>query len=189
MVMKATYRWGFCVVIMLAAAIGAAGLISRDTSAAEPQAKAPAKTRSPQTQTPTSSQTPNQPTGAPAQKAAAGQEGLVARGEYLVNNVGMCSECHTPRDADGNLDNRHYLQGAPIWIMPVQHMTNWAMRAPAIAGLEGFTDVQAQTVLEKGIGPNGIEIHPPMHIYHMNHADAQAIIAYLRSLPSNYTNP
>jgi mono/diheme cytochrome c family protein len=101
----------------------------------------------------------------------------------------MCSECHTPRDSEGNLDNRHYLQGAPIWIMPVQRMTNWAMRAPAIAGLEGFTDVQAQTVLEKGIGPNGIEIHPPMHIYHMNHADAQAVIAYLRSLPSNYTNP
>ena len=64
-----------------------------------------------------------------------------------------------------------------------------AERAPAIAGLEGFTDIQAETVLEKGIGPNGIEIQPPMHVYHMNRADSQAIIAYLRSLPSNYTNP
>jgi hypothetical protein len=28
-----------------------------------------------------------------------------------------------------------------------------------------------------------------MHIYHMNHADAEAVVAYLRSLSSNYTQP
>jgi mono/diheme cytochrome c family protein len=174
--MKVMYRCTFCVVIMVAAGLATVGLFSRGSSAAERQSQGQAQSPLP----------PN----APAQKAsAAGQEGLVARGQYLVDNVAMCSECHTPRDAEGNLDKRRYLQGAPIWIVPVHPMTNWAMRAPAIAGLEGFTDVQAQTVLERGIGPNGIEIQPPMHIYHMNHADAQAIIAYLRSLPSNYTNP
>jgi hypothetical protein len=26
-------------------------------------------------------------------------------------------------------------------------------------------------------------LRPPMHIYHMNQADARAIIAYLKSLP------
>lgn len=169
--MKAMYRWTFCVVIMLATGVAAVGLLSRDSSAAEPQAQ-------------TAAQNP------PAQKAnPAAEEALVARGEYLVDHVGMCSECHTPRDSEGNLDNHRYLQGAPIWIVPVHPMTNWANRAPAIAGLEGFTDFQAETVLERGIGPNGIQIQPPMHIYRMNHGDAQAIIAYLRSLPSNYTNP
>ena len=173
--MKSMYRWSLCVGIMLAAGLAVVSLLSRDSSAAEPKLQA-------------QSSAPAQ--GAAAQKPPSpAQEGLVARGEYLVDNVAMCSECHTPRDAEGNLDKRHYLQGAPTWIMPVHPMTNWAERAPAIAGLEGFTDVQAQTVLERGIGPNGIEIQPPMHIYHMNHADAQAIIAYLRSLPSNYTNP
>ena len=164
--MRAIYRWSSCVVIMLAATVAAVSLFSRGSSAAEPQA-------------------------APAQKGAnsAVQASVVARGQYLVNNIGMCSECHTPRDANGTIDNSRYLQGAPIWIMPVHTMTNWAMRAPALAGLEGFTDVQAEAVLERGIGPNGIEIQPPMHIYHMNHADAQAIVAYLRSLPANYTNP
>jgi mono/diheme cytochrome c family protein len=165
--MKAMYRWSFCVLIMLIAAVAAVGLISRRTSAAEPQA-APA---------------------APAQKASAASPETISRGQYLVDNIGMCSECHTPRDAEGNLDNHRYLQGAPIWIVPVHPMTNWANRAPAIAGLEGFTDAQAETVLEKGIGPNGLEIQPPMHIYHMNRADSTAVIAYLRSLPSNYTNP
>jgi len=178
--MKEAYRWTFCLAILLATGLALVGLLSRDTSAAERQSKGQA------------AQSPNAPiSSAAAQKngSSSAQQSLVARGQYLVDNIGMCSECHTPRDGQGNLDNHRYLQGAPIWIMPVHPMTNWAMRAPAIAGLEGFTDFQAETVLERGIGPNGIEIQPPMHIYHMNHADAQAIIAYLRSLPSNYTNP
>jgi hypothetical protein len=65
-------------------------------------------------------------------------------------------------------------------------MTNWAMRAPALAGFQGFTDEQGYQIFEKGVGPNGLPIQPPMHIYHMNHADAQAVIAYLRSLPAAY---
>ncbi len=110
----------------------------------------------------------------------------VERGHYLVDNVAMCSECHTPRDAAGNLDNSRYLQGARIWITPVHPTTHWAMRAPALSGQVGFTDAQMQEILEKGVGPNGLEIQPPMHIYHMKHADAEAISAYLRSLPSSY---
>jgi hypothetical protein len=125
----------------------------------------------------------NPPQAAP--KAAAAQ-GDVERGHYLVDNVAMCSECHTPRDAAGNLDNSRYLQGAQIWITPVHPTTNWAMRAPALSGEVGFTDAQMQEILEKGVGPNGLEIQPPMHIYHMNHADAVAISAYLRSLPGSF---
>jgi hypothetical protein len=63
---------------------------------------------------------------------------------------------------------------------------NWAMNAPALAGFGGYSDEQGAAVLEKGVGPNGEAIRQPMHIYHMNHADAQAIIAYLRSLSSAY---
>jgi hypothetical protein len=121
----------------------------------------------------------------PAQTAPKAS-GDVERGHYLVDNVAMCSECHTPRDAAGNLDNSRYLQGARIWISPVHPTTNWAMRAPALSGLIGFTDQQMETILEKGIGPDGLAIQPPMHIYHMNRADSSAIVAYLRSLPGSY---
>jgi mono/diheme cytochrome c family protein len=171
--MKAAYRWGSCLLVLVAAGAAAFNLASasssREAAAAEPQGQ--------QAQT--------------AQKGgpAASQDALIARGQYLVDQVGMCSECHTPRDASGNLEKSHYLQGAPIWIMPVHPTTNWAMRAPALAGFEGFSDAQGETILEKGVGPNGLPIQPPMHIYHMNHADAQAVIAYLRSLPGNYTQP
>jgi len=118
------------------------------------------------------------PASAPAEKAE------IERGRYLVENVAMCAECHTPRNAQGELDRNAWLQGASIWIRPVQPIPNWADNVPALAGLPSFTEEQAERVLEKGTGPQGEVLRPPMHIYHMNHSDAQAIIAYLRSLPA-----
>jgi hypothetical protein len=108
----------------------------------------------------------------------------VARGKYLVEEVAKCPECHTPRDAVGNLDTHAWLQGAPIWIRPVRPIPNWADQVPALAGLPSFTDVEMERVLEKGIGPQGKALRPPMHIYHMTPQDAKAIIAYLKSLPT-----
>jgi hypothetical protein len=107
----------------------------------------------------------------------------IERGRYLVEEVAKCPECHTPRNARGKLDHEAWLQGAPIWIMPVRPIPNWADRAPALAGFPSFTEEQGERVLEKGIGPQGETLRPPMHIYHLNHADAKAIIAYLKSLP------
>lgn len=157
--MKASHKVICCAAVVLAAGFGASRLSSRESSAAAAQKSA----------------TP-----------AAAQGGLVDRGRYLVEDVAMCEECHTPRDAGGNLDESRRLQGAQIWIMPVHANPNWAMNAPALAGFGGYSDEQGQAVLEKGLGPNGQTIRQPMHIYHMNHADAQAIIAYLRSLSSAY---
>ena len=156
--MKATYRWLLCAVICLAAGLGASRIFSRETGAAASQ------------------KTP----------APAAQPGAVEHGKYIVENVAMCEECHTPRDASENLDESRRLQGAAIWIVPVHRMTNWANRAPALAGFEGFTEQQGEDILERGIGPNGLAIQPPMHVYHMSHSDAQAVIAYLRSLSSAY---
>jgi len=110
------------------------------------------------------------------------------RGRYLVEEVAKCSECHTPRDAQNQLDRSRWLQGASIWIEPVRNVSNWAQFAPPLAGLPGLSDEQMERVLEKGQSANGHEIQPPMHLYHLNHADAQAVIAYLRSLPPAITH-
>jgi hypothetical protein len=66
-----------------------------------------------------------------------------------------------------------------------QHTPPAGNAAPAVAGFPSFTEQQGERILEKGTGPEGEEIRPPMHIYHMNHADAKAIIVYLKSLPRN----
>nr|WP_256474077.1 cytochrome c [Lutimaribacter sp. EGI FJ00013] len=39
--------------------------------------------------------------------------GELARGRYLVEVLGHCGECHTPRDALGGLDRDQWLRGAP----------------------------------------------------------------------------
>ena len=156
--MKLDRRLGFSLAILFAVVACAALVVSRASSARAAQ---------------------NAP--------ASAQEGQIDRGRYIVQNVAMCEECHTPRDAGGNLDEAHALQGAPIWIVSVHPRTDWANRAPALAGFVGFTEQQGEDILERGIGPSGLPIQPPMHIYHMNHADAQAVIAYLRSLPGAYS--
>jgi mono/diheme cytochrome c family protein len=117
----------------------------------------------------------------PAQKQPAGNA-QVERGRYLVEQVAMCGECHTPRNSQGELDRSRWLQGAPTWFAPVHPTTDWAYAAPALAGLPSFSDADMAMVLEKGWQPNGRPIRPPMHVYRMTHEDAQAIVAYLRSL-------
>jgi mono/diheme cytochrome c family protein len=106
----------------------------------------------------------------------------IGRGKYLVEEVARCPECHTPRNSNGALDRSKWLQGGPIWIRPVHPNGAWAERAPALAGFP-YSNHQAENILERGIGTNGNSIQPPMFSYHLNHADAMAIVAYLRSLP------
>ena len=133
--------------------------------------------------------TPAASSSAPAQQPATNHAATgattaeIERGKYLVENVAMCVECHTPRDSQGALRKDAWLAGAPIWIRPVAPIPNWADHAPSLAGWPSFTEEQGERILEKGTGPEGEELRPPMHIYHMKHEDAKAIIAYLKSLP------
>jgi mono/diheme cytochrome c family protein len=111
------------------------------------------------------------------------QQSDVERGKYLVEEVAECGECHTPRDANGNIDKHAWLQGATIWITPVRHIPNWADEVPPIAALGGYTEAQIEHVLEQGVGPQNEVLRLPMHTYHMKPADAKAIVAYLKTLP------
>ena len=111
--------------------------------------------------------------------------GDIARGQYLVDEVARCWECHTPVKPDGSWDRSRWLQGGPIFIRPVVPSGTWAERAPGIAGFPGFTEAQGEHILEKGEAPDGRALQPPMHTYHMKHEDAVAIIAYLKTLSPN----
>src|SRR5215472_3659726 len=120
-----------------------------------------------------------------AQKAPApaGGNAQVERGQYLVENVAMCGECHSPRDDQGQPDHSRWLEGASMWFSPNQTYKDWAYHAPPLAGQGSFTDADMTMVLEKGLQPTGRAIRPPMHVYHMSHEDAAAVMAYLKSLP------
>lgn len=107
----------------------------------------------------------------------------IARGKYLVQRVAMCGDCHTPRDEKGMPLPGKELAGSPLGFKPLAPMP-WASVAPAIAGLPGFKEDEVVTFLMTG-KLEGASPRPPMPEYHLSSADARAVVAYLRSLPSS----
>jgi mono/diheme cytochrome c family protein len=106
----------------------------------------------------------------------------VERGKYLVERVGMCNDCHTPRDAKGILIAAEALKGAPIGFRPVAEMP-WADHAPPIAGLPaGWTPAQTAHFLQTGKRPDGSMPRPPMPEYRLSREDAWSVTDYLRRL-------
>jgi len=107
----------------------------------------------------------------------------VERGKYIVEQVAMCGECHTPRDHDGLSIRTEYLRGAPVPVKaPPYSNMKWAIKAPAIAGLPGYSKEQGVRLLSEGISAGGRVPDPPMPRFRMTAADAEAVVAYLKSL-------
>jgi mono/diheme cytochrome c family protein len=109
-------------------------------------------------------------------------DGAVARGKYIVEDVAMCGMCHTPRDSSGNLDRNHWLEGAPLWIQPSMPTQDWPLQAPRIGGSPPGSDAELITLLTTGIWKTGKPLRLPMPQFRMTKEDAAAVVAYLRSL-------
>jgi mono/diheme cytochrome c family protein len=107
---------------------------------------------------------------------------LVGRGKYIVDNVAMCGTCHTPHFSSGAIDPVHYLEGAPLWLNPTMPISDWPLRAPRLAGSPAGTDAELTTLLTTGIWKDGKRLRAPMPQFRMTREDAEAVIAYLRSL-------
>jgi len=111
------------------------------------------------------------------------------RGAYLVNGIGSCGNCHAPaRTGDGPLS------GGPPMSTPA-----FVAYAPNITpdpdtGIGTWTAAEIVTALREGRRPDGTILRPPMPVpfYRaMSDDDANAIAAYLRSIPAvaNRTPP
>jgi mono/diheme cytochrome c family protein len=106
----------------------------------------------------------------------------VARGQYIVEGVAVCGNCHTPRRSDGELDRSRWLAGAPVPYQPSAPTADWPMIAPRIAGLPPASNAGMITLLTTGIWTTGKPLRNPMPQFHMTRADAEAVLAYLKSL-------
>jgi mono/diheme cytochrome c family protein len=115
-------------------------------------------------------------------KAADANTARIERGRYLVHNVALCIDCHSPRDEKGQFLAGKHLTGAALGFAATVPMP-WAPAAPGIAGLENFTPEQAVKFLMTGERPSGVPVLPPMPAYRMGQAEAEAVVAYLKSLP------
>jgi mono/diheme cytochrome c family protein len=118
--------------------------------------------------------------------ASAGKaQAQIARGEYLVKGIGQCGDCHTPFTMTGGFVMDKWLQGKKLEFGPLVPIPFWADTSPNIAGLPGWTTEEAVQLFMTGLAPNGQPPRPPMPVYHMNRADAEAVVAYLKSLKSS----
>jgi mono/diheme cytochrome c family protein len=119
--------------------------------------------------------------------AATAADPAVERGKYLVNVAG-CNDCHTPGYFLGKPDVARFLGGSEVGFeipgLGVFHGPN--LTPDKETGLGGWTDAQVLTALQKGTRPDGRMLAPimPWHAFaNLTPQDAQAIVAFLRSLP------
>ena len=113
----------------------------------------------------------------------AAPETPLERGPYLVRTIGGCGRCHTPRDENGNPERSNWLMGGPVQLKQSYPTPTWAAREPRIAGAPPGTDEQFITLLTTGISRTGAPPNLPMPPFRMTRPDAEAVLAYLKSLP------
>jgi mono/diheme cytochrome c family protein len=113
----------------------------------------------------------------------------VARGTYLVEHVAACGDCHTPRTVQGQLDMSHWLAGALFTDLDPQDPNVGAVYAPNLTpdstGLRDWTNDQIKNAFLNGLDEAGDPLFPamPYWVFHnMTAGDADAIVAYLRSI-------
>lgn len=120
-----------------------------------------------------------------ALSAQSGSKDKVERGRYLVEEIGKCQDCHTPRLENGQYDRTKWLKGAPIDFKPTHPVPKWEEMSPDLtrSGLsKDWGEAGLAKFLETGVGPHGDKADAPMPLYKLKPADAAAIAAYLNSL-------
>jgi mono/diheme cytochrome c family protein len=113
-------------------------------------------------------------------------ETAVERGAYLVTTIGACGNCHSPRDASGQIVPGTELSGGLSFDDAVGRVVGPNITPDHETGIGNWTDAQIITALREGRRPDGTIIGPPMPIpvyKELSDGDAAAIAAYLRSLP------
>lgn len=116
----------------------------------------------------------------------------VARGKYLVENVVGCGDCHTPRLPTGAPDTAKLFAGVDCFIdvdpstdaggcLHSANLTNDP------TGLKNRTDVQIKDMFLNGKRPDGkflSDVMPYYALHNLTSEDADAIVAFLRTLPA-----
>lgn len=120
------------------------------------------------------------------------KDAAVARGAYLVQSLGHCGSCHTPREPtlqEAALDESQtaYLSGGG----PIDGWFAVNLRGNDAAGLGRWSAQDIADVLKTGRNPHAAVVGAPMGdvVMHstqsMSDPDLLAIAAYLKSLPAS----
>ena len=116
--------------------------------------------------------------------AAAQTAVVVKRGDYLVNTIMICGNCHSPKGPPDVIAGKDFSGGLEFDEPPFK------VTAPNITpdpetGIGKWTDEQIKSALLTGKRPNGVqlaEIMPTSYYPILTQTDLGAIVAYLRTL-------
>lgn len=119
--------------------------------------------------------------------ARAAPDEVLKRGAYLVT-VGGCTDCHTPGHFLGAPDMKRFLGGSDVgFSVPGRGVFAGPNLTPdKDTGLGNWTAQQIVTAFTTGKRPDGrmlVPVMPYPALAQLNPDDAQAIAAYLQSLP------
>lgn len=112
----------------------------------------------------------------------------IQRGGYLVGLMG-CNDCHTPGYFLGMPDQTRFLGGSDVgFLMPGLGYFYGPNLTPDVdTGLGSWSEDQIITTLRTGVRPDGRQlapIMPWMAFASLTDEDANAIAAYLKSIPA-----
>ncbi|MGR3496759.1 c-type cytochrome [Citreimonas sp.] len=111
-------------------------------------------------------------------------EGDVARGEYLVQSIMGCGNCHTPIGPEG-FDMANDLTGRLV-----EDSAAFTAIAPNItpaSRIADWSDAELGKAIREGVRPDGTIIGPPMPFaaYRaISDDDLASVVAYLRTVPA-----
>lgn len=122
---------------------------------------------------------------------AAADSQAVERGRYLVEGVMACGNCHSPRDADGNVVAERNLSGGLTFDTPAFTVTTPNITPDPETGIGTWSDDEIKRAIVEGVRPDhgplaGAELAAimPVNFYKaLTPSDLDAVVAYLRSVP------
>ena len=118
---------------------------------------------------------------------ALADQAQIDRGKYLTVLSG-CSDCHTPGALLGTPDMKRVMGGSDVGfgIPGLGIFVGPNLTPDKETGLGAWTDAEIIAAMTTGTRPDGrilTGVMPFEALSHLTPADAQAIVAYLRSLP------
>jgi len=114
---------------------------------------------------------------------ASAQNGL-QRGDYLVNTIMTCGNCHSPKGPPAAIAGKDF-SGGLQWDEPPFKVTAPNITPDKPTGIGSWSAAEIKKSLIDGVRPNGVPLAPimPSSFYAiLTPGDSDAIVAYLQSI-------
>jgi mono/diheme cytochrome c family protein len=116
--------------------------------------------------------------------SAHAQSDLVKRGDYLVNGILTCGNCHTPKGPPAAIAGKDF-SGGLSWDEVPFKVTAPNITQDKETGIGNYSDADIKKVMRTGIKANGVPVAMvmPSGFYEiMTEHDLDAVVAYLRTI-------